>query len=447
MRELRDRFHDADMIEPPDVFSDALRREPSTPGIGEQSRKGRAAVIVVSLMIAVLAIGFAARAFGGSNNPATVPGEPASVVVPADPCALITSADVEAATDSTVTASGPVPKSQMIIPSNYVPTCDYRTNGRFGTIITVTDVAGADARLDELASDPNAEPVSGFDDQAFVSGKGSIWVKVGDGYFSIGAQYGGSDEAVAVLTALAHDAVQSLQTPSPVDTPPTASVDPTAQASDEPQSDPGVDLVCHEDGTVTARTEEFATTAAGVPVTAWSPDRGRMLWVELPGWMPFDNQMWGLDQGKDTFMLMAPPGQIRIGCVDAAHHGNTLDPSTSVVVRIVDAGGFFLPARTDCGSKAIDRSVFNLFSRISQDELASGFPKPMSLEDTIRTYLPGVVDSDAISPAMYTADPRLESVLVTRDGSPLALVSRTKIEGEDMPTFLRVETCPGSGVG
>jgi hypothetical protein len=443
MRELRDRFHDADLVEPPDVFSDALRREPML-DVDKPSRKGKAAVIVVSLVVAVVAIGFAVLAFTPSNNGGSVPAAQTPPVVPADPCDLITSDDVEAATGSTVTSSGIVPPSQMIDPSSNTKICAFDTDGRYGSITTVSEPTGAAAKFEELAADPNADPVTGFDDQAFVSGGAGIWVKVGDGYFTIGSQLGAGDGATAVVTTLAHDAVEALATPSAVAAP-TESTASTPESPHETAPDQGIDLVCHEDGTTTARSDALTATAQGVPVTVWSPDGTSMLWVVLPNWMPFDNQFWSMEKGQNTFTLMAPPGSTLMGCVQGADHGDTLDPATSVRMPIVDPDGFFAPATVDCGGDAPDTRVFSVLSAVDP-ALTGGTPKKQGLVETIRTYLSGVVDSDEIAPAMYPADRQFESALVLREGHPLALVSRTK-DGTDFPTPLRVTTCKGSGLG
>lgn len=63
MPNIRDRFHVVDQIEPPDVFSDALRREPSGPTVDDEKRTGKAVVVAISLIVAIVAIGFVVLAF------------------------------------------------------------------------------------------------------------------------------------------------------------------------------------------------------------------------------------------------------------------------------------------------------------------------------------------------------------------------------------------------
>jgi len=62
-------------------------------------------------------------------------------------------------------------------------------------------------------------PIAGLGDEAFAGDKNSVWVRVGDSYFSITAQRRAGDEAVAMLTSLARTALA----PSNMDSNPTNS--------------------------------------------------------------------------------------------------------------------------------------------------------------------------------------------------------------------------------
>jgi heat shock protein HslJ len=208
MPNIRDRFHAVDLVEPPDVFSDALRREPSGPVIGDERRTGKAAVIAVSLIVAVIAIGFATRAF--SSGTAT-PG--AAMNVPSDPCDLVTGEQVAQATGGRVTSIQQLDRSDYMVPppSGTELPCEFVTNSPFRAIVVSTgqDTTAFDTVQSQAGR--SVVPISGLGDEAFVDGKASMWVRVGDSYFSITAQQSSGDAAVAMFTELAQDALRSPQ--------------------------------------------------------------------------------------------------------------------------------------------------------------------------------------------------------------------------------------------
>jgi len=86
MRELEDRLHDVDLITPPDVWGQALRREPSTQGLrrsvdtgphGDVSpSNGRGRRAVAATMAIVVFIAAAWFAFGLWREHKAVPGDP-----------------------------------------------------------------------------------------------------------------------------------------------------------------------------------------------------------------------------------------------------------------------------------------------------------------------------------------------------------------------------------
>src|SRR4051794_24458338 len=139
---------------------------------------------------------------------------------------------------------------------------------------------------------------------------------------------------------------------------PIAPAQPHGSQEAPPSSD--VDLVCNEDGTTTARSDVLTATAKGVPVTVWSPIGGRQLWVQMPSWMPFDNQSFSLEQGENALTFSAPPGETTMGCLDApAGLGRA-----AVTISIVDPSQFFGPATVDCGGDAPVRSIFSVLSAL-----------------------------------------------------------------------------------
>jgi Tol biopolymer transport system component len=206
------------------------------------------------------------------------------------------------------------------------------------------------------------------------------------------------------------------------------------------ESSPGAaaDIVCNEDGTTTMSSDVLTATAEGVPLHVWSPDANHMLWVPLQSWMPFDNQWQSLSEGMNSVVLVAPPGPAEIDCI-AGPHGDTLDPTASARVTIVDPQGFFGPAAVDCAQGAAIRFGVSVTAQAGQ----GGLPPDLSLEQAVNTYLTGVAATDEIRPALYPEGVASEAVSILRDGHVLALVTRTSA---DVPMPLHVVTCPGSGV-
>src|SRR3954471_4888426 len=111
MPDIRDRFHAVDQVEPPDVFSDALRRQPSHPPVRDARRNAKAAVIAVSLIIAIVAIGFAFPAF----TPGTTTSG-AAITVPSNPCDVVTATQVEQATGGAVKSVRQLDSSDYMVP-------------------------------------------------------------------------------------------------------------------------------------------------------------------------------------------------------------------------------------------------------------------------------------------------------------------------------------------
>ena len=145
-------------------------------------------------------------------RPSTATGSP----VPSDPCALLGRGQIESATGGRVLAVRRLTPADLKFSSPGSPLpCAYMTDSAYGSILVTTDPAGAATYAKVRARDPaNNQMLAGLGEEAFVSGKASIWVKVGDGYFSISAQMGAGDASVAMLESLARDAL-GIATPAP----------------------------------------------------------------------------------------------------------------------------------------------------------------------------------------------------------------------------------------
>ncbi|MGE5225927.1 MAG: hypothetical protein ACM3OO_03530 [Planctomycetaceae bacterium] len=133
--------------------------------------------------------------------------EPPSAI-PSDPCALLTPAQIAAATNGGVMSYTIATDAMLKTPSTDVPNpCVYRTDTDLGAVVVQTYPGSTQVFATERDRDPrNTVSVDGFGDEAFVTGKGSLWVRIGGGSFSIGIQHGGTDRSVAVLEALATQA-------------------------------------------------------------------------------------------------------------------------------------------------------------------------------------------------------------------------------------------------
>jgi Tol biopolymer transport system component len=149
--------------------------------------------------------------------------------IPPNPCALLTDDEVATATGANVVSSGLVPDSRMPRPGAPNP-CEYKTDGTFGSVITSVRPQGIQEFLDLRSRDPlNVTPVRGLGDAAFTTGGGSIFVRVGDSYFSIGVQLDPGSDAIPVLRELAAQALSHL---SPVGTPPLSGAKNSTTATD-----------------------------------------------------------------------------------------------------------------------------------------------------------------------------------------------------------------------
>lgn len=214
MPSLKDRFRDVDLIDPPDVWQRALEQEPSALVATHEPRRHRLATMAVAWVIAVAAIAVAVRAFSGGTS---TPG--AATTIPADPCGLVTTAQVEEATGGRVTATRRLDRSDYMVPppSGSELPCEFVTDSRFGAIIVSTGIDDTTAFQTVLSQDrQNVTAIDTLGDQAFADGKASVWVRIGDSYFSLGAQRSAGDGAIAMLSQLARTALGSANVSSPI---------------------------------------------------------------------------------------------------------------------------------------------------------------------------------------------------------------------------------------
>jgi hypothetical protein len=282
---------------------DDLRRRRRSRG-----HRRRAEVTAVSLLIAVVAIGFAVRAF----SPGRGSSAGSAFAMPSDPCTLLTVPEIGQATGGQVTETRQLNSSDYMVPpspGSPLP-CEYVTDSRFGAILVATDPNGT-TNFDTVNSeDPSSVPVPGLGDEAFAGDKNSVWVRVGDSYFSITAQRGTGDEAVAMLTALARTALASPSSDLPSPSATASSIAPydtgrIAYAGGHYAG--GVIMTMGPDGSDrTALTSGF--DHAGSPAhpfpayePAWSPDGKQIAF----------RGFWGPTEVSDIFVMDADGSNVR----------------------------------------------------------------------------------------------------------------------------------------
>jgi hypothetical protein len=152
--------------------------------------------------VAALAVFFCLGACT-SGDPGDVPS------LPADPCALLSDQDVEATMGAPVIRSEPVPPEQMIVPGASI--CDYQTRGPYGTVVVAVEPEEMEGFVTVRDRDPrNNESIDNLGDEAFASGRVSVWVRVDEGYFVVGVQRNPGASAVGDLQRLAEVALESL---------------------------------------------------------------------------------------------------------------------------------------------------------------------------------------------------------------------------------------------
>ena len=112
--------------------------------------------------------------------------------------------------DVPVIKSRLVPEEAMILPGG-PPLCDYVTRGRYSTVVVAVEPRNLAPFFRERDGDPrNTDPIAGLGDEAFASAKGSVWVRVGGGYFALGVQLDPGGGAIRDLRELASIALSSL---------------------------------------------------------------------------------------------------------------------------------------------------------------------------------------------------------------------------------------------
>jgi hypothetical protein len=154
-------------------------------------------------VIGLLAVAVVVRSFPAARTAGAL------FTVPSDPCSLLTVAEVEQASGGHVTGTRQLTNSDYPIgtPSPGPLPCAYETDSPFGTFIVATDANGTTNFGTVRSEDPSNVPLSGLGDEAFAGDRNSVWVRIGDTYFSITAQRRPGDETVAMLTTLAQVAL------------------------------------------------------------------------------------------------------------------------------------------------------------------------------------------------------------------------------------------------
>ncbi len=108
-----------------------------------------------------------------------------------------------------VIRSEPVPPEQMIVPGASI--CDYQTRGPYGTVVVAVEPEEMEGFVTVRDRDPrNNESIDNLGDEAFASGRVSVWVRVDEGYFVVGVRRNPGASAVRDLQRLAEVALESL---------------------------------------------------------------------------------------------------------------------------------------------------------------------------------------------------------------------------------------------
>ena len=137
-------------------------------------------------------------------------GEPDDLPsLPADPCALLSDRDIEATIGASVIRSDPVSPEQVIIPGS--ARCEYQVRGQYGTVVVAVEPEEIEGFVTVRDRDPaNNESIENLGDEAFASGRVSVWVRVDEGFFVVGVQKNPGSRAVEDLRELAEVALRSL---------------------------------------------------------------------------------------------------------------------------------------------------------------------------------------------------------------------------------------------
>lgn len=154
-------------------------------------------------VVAMLALAlFACQSQGTGEVPA---GSNEADALPSDPCALVTVAEVEAATGSAVEGWRIVPDEEFHGRPPPLPNpCEYLMGGKHTSIHVWVVRGGAEDFDSQQERDPiNSEVVDGIGDGAYTHGLGSLYVRVGDGFFFLVSQTGAGRRGVADLKELA----------------------------------------------------------------------------------------------------------------------------------------------------------------------------------------------------------------------------------------------------
>ena len=201
------------------------------------SGRHRASLIIVGLAIGLTPVVLLALLFSrGARVSSVPPATRSSWSLPTNPCALLTEDQVAAATGANVLSSGLLPDSRMMVPGTPNP-CEYKTDGKFGELITSVRPQGKQEFLDLQARDlSNTGPIKGLGDAAFIAGGASMYVQVGNGYFSIGVQLSAGSGAAPVLRELATQALSNISVPGEANA--SLSLDPTQSLAQAQQVSP-----------------------------------------------------------------------------------------------------------------------------------------------------------------------------------------------------------------
>jgi hypothetical protein len=137
---------------------------------------------------------------------------------------------------------------------------------------------------------------------------------------------------------------------------------------------------------------------------------------------------------RDEFALPIPPGPSRIGCFTASSPTSTPDARSMTTFEVVDPGGYWTSTDLACGP------VEDAWSMSGWRPVDAAVA---SVLDAARSAAPGIVSTDVIDPAGYTAAwSEGGLVRVLRDGDVVAWMRDALSEGWQFTGY----ACPGTGI-
>lgn len=177
---------------------------------------------------------------------------------------------------------------------------------------------------------------------------------------------------------------------------------------------------------------------------------------EQVGWFPTDSDAtWGASIGRERRVVWGqmPPGRYTVGCgPESANNANDLVGATAIV-EVTDPTSYWHPYEPDCiGEKKKTSTASYLASKVftsrsEDDQFVYSKDFTYEGESTIRSRVPGILDSDILDYRGYPEGKRVmgdDSFRVVRDGRVVAGVAVLHRSPDSLSFW--VEACPSSGI-